>query len=424
MHIVVIGAGVVGCTTAHALTMRGHEVTVVERLDKAGMETSRANAAQRSYNSVYPWASPSMIKKALMWLVRRDGPVKMQIPPSLDTLRFLGATLRYAMTPGLFDTNKRAMLALGAYSHKCFETIEKNLDLDFDGKHSGLIELASNEPEMQSLRSDTALLDEIGIDYQLLTPKDVYEYEPGLAQSGPLKGALRMVEDGTGDCYRFTQAIAKDCEDRGVRFLYGTEVTNIVREQGRLTALTLRGEANSAYGDSLAADSFVLCAGTGSKSLSSLFGVRIPTYPVKGYSLTAPLTDSGRAPQSTVVDDQYKVVATRLGTRMRVAGFVELAGYDRQIPERRLATLRKAMDSRFPGAADLESAAPWTGFRPMTPDGPPVIGACREKNVYLNTGHGTFGWTFSAAAAQLTAQLIDGEKMALPMKPFSPQRFN
>lgn len=424
MHIAVIGAGVVGATTAQALSLRGHSVTVIERLGQAGLETSRANAGQRSYGSVYPWASPAMIKKALPWLMQRDGPLKMHIPPSLATLRFLVATWRYAMTPGLFDANKRAMLRLGAYSRECFQSLEENLELDFDGDRGGLIELASSEGGLQDLQAKAALLHEMGIAHRLLDPEETYECEPGLDRSGPLKGALQVTEDGTGDCHRFTQGIAKACEAEGVRFLYETEVTGVVREQGRLCALTLATNASGAPREPLAADAFVLCAGTDSNEFARHFRLRVPSYPVKGYSLTAPLIDPERAPRSTVVDDLYKVAATRLGTRMRVTGFVELAGYNRQIPERRLATLRMAIDSRFPGAADLISAEAWTGFRPMTPDGPPIIGAGRERNLYLNTGHGTFGWTFSAAAAQLTAQLIDGEKTAVPLKPFSPQRFD
>ncbi|MDO3720116.1 D-amino acid dehydrogenase [Marinobacter sp. chi1] len=422
MHIAVIGAGVVGTTTAQALSQRGHTVTVIERLGQAGLETSRANAGQRSYGAVYPWASPAMMQKALPWLMQRDGPLKMRQPPSLTTLRFLFATWRYATTPGLFDENKKAMLRLGVYSRECFEALEDTFELEFDGNRAGLIELASNEDSLTDLQAKAALLDEMGIGYQLLDAEQTYALEPGMARSGALKGALRLTEDGTGDCHRFTQSIAKVCEAEGVRFLYGTEVTGVVRERGRLCALNLNDKAG-ATPEPLAADAFVLCAGTASNELAGHFGIRVPSYPVKGYSLTAPLTDPERAPRSTVIDDQYKVVATRLGNRMRVTGFVELAGYNRQIPERRLETLRKSIHLRFPGAADLKAAEPWTGFRPMTPDGPPIIGVGGEPNLFINTGHGTFGWTLSAASAQLTAQLINGEKTALPLEAFRPQRF-
>ena len=423
MHIVVMGAGVVGVTTAHALSQRGHEVTVVERLSAAGLETSRANAGQRSYGYVYPWASPAMIKKALPWLMRRDGPLKIHLPPSPDTLRFLLATWRYAKTPGLYEANKRAMLQLGVYSRECFHALEEKLDLDFDGGRGGLTELASTNDGLQTLRETAALLDELGIANELLSPDGTYEREPGLAKTHSLKGALRVLEDGTGDCHRFTQALAEVCKIQGVRFLYETEITGATHDRGRVSALNVAGVCDGKSHEPLNADVFVLCAGTASNGLARHFGVRVPSDPVKGYSLTAPVMDPERAPRSTVIDDYYKVAATRLGDRLRVTGFVELAGFDRRIPDSRLATLRKAIDSRFPGAANLETAEPWAGFRPMSPDGPPVIGAGAAENLYLNTGHGTFGWTLSAASAQVTAQLIDGEEPAVPLEPFSPKRF-
>ncbi|MBD3895065.1 D-amino acid dehydrogenase [Halomonas sp. ML-15] len=423
MDIAVIGAGVVGVTTAHALQQRGHRVTVVERHSAAGLETSCANAGQRSYGYVYPWASPAMLKKAVPWLVKRDGPLKLQLPPSRDTLRFLAATWRFAQTPGLFEANKRAMLRLGAYSRQCFEALENDVTLTFDGGHGGLIELASDVESLKALQVNAGLLGDMNIEHRLLTAAEVAEHEPALAGSQPLVGGIWLPGDGTGDCYRFTQALAAACKARGVDFLFDTLVTGAERDQGgHLRALTLAAADGEAR-EPLAADAFVLCAGTASQRLGELFGARLPIYPVKGYSLTMPLRDAARAPRSTVIDDRYKVVVTRLGERLRVTGFVELAEHNRQIPAARLATLREALASRFAGAADLDAAEPWTGFRPMTPDGPPVIGEGKRNNLFLNTGHGTFGWTLSAASAQLIAQLIDGDKPVLAMEAFRPGRF-
>ncbi|WP_136067807.1 D-amino acid dehydrogenase [Modicisalibacter radicis] len=425
MHIAIIGAGVVGVTTAHALACRGHRVSVVERLDAAGLETSRGNAGQRSYGYVYPWASPAMIKKALPWLVKSSGPLKMRMPPTPWTLRFLTATWRFANAPGVFEANRRAMLRLGTYSRQCFLDLEDSLDLAFDGNHGGLIDLASDAATAEGLKATAGLLSEMGIDHQWLTPEGLAEVEPGLRGDAPLVGALRLPGDGTGDCQRFTQALAVECERLGVAFRYATEVRELVRERGVVRALQLvpANAASSREGETLEVDALVVSAGCQSPGLAEAVGVRLPIYPIKGYSLTAPIEDPGRAPRSTVIDDRYKVAATRLGDRLRATGFVELDEFDRRIPEARLATIRQAVESRFPGAADLDRAESWTGFRPMTPDGPPIIGQAKLDNLYFNTGHGTFGWTLSAASAQLIGQLVDGETPALDISPFRPDRF-
>lgn len=425
MHIAIIGAGVVGVTTAHALASRGHRVSVIERLDAAGLETSRGNAGQRSYGYVYPWASPAMIKKALPWLIKSSGPLKMRLPPTPWTLRFLTATWRFANAPGVFEANKRAMLRLGTYSRQCFFDLEEGLDLAFDGGHGGLIDLASDTTTAGGLKATAGLLSEMGIEHEWFTREGLAEVEPGLRGEAPLVGALRLPGDGTGDCQRFTQALAGECERLGVTFRYATEVRELVRERGVVRALQLvpTSMASLDDGETLAVDALVVSAGCESPGLAEAVGVKLPIYPVKGYSLTAPLEDPERAPRSTVIDDRYKVAVTRLGDRLRATGFVELDEFDRRIPESRLATIRKAVESRFPGAADLDRAESWTGFRPMTPDGPPIIGQAKLDNLYFNTGHGTFGWTLSAASAQLIGQLVDGETPAIDIAPFRPGRF-
>ncbi len=422
MHIVVIGAGVVGVTTAYALHRRGHQVTVIERHSGAGLETSKANAGQRSYGVVYPWASAAMVKKALPWLLQRDGPLKLQIPPSFDALRFMIATLRFAYAPGVFGLNKRAMLRLGIYSRTCFDDIERELGLEFDGDHSSLLHLASTPATMSEYGETAKVLRELGIAHQLLTPAQVCEAEPGMTGPGPLYGALKYDNDGTGDCHLFSQALAAACEERGVRFRYNTTVERLACDHHRVHGVDVNSGTTGL--ERLEADAFVLSAGCDSPALTRALGLRLPIYPIKGYSLTAPLKDASRAPTSTIHDDHFKVVSTRLGDRIRATGFVELAGFDRQIHESRLAVIRRSVESRFPGAADMTAATAWTGFRPMTPDGPPIIGKGPRDNLYLNTGHGTFGWTLSAASADLIAELIDGREPALSLDAFRPGRFS
>nr|WP_323529281.1 D-amino acid dehydrogenase [Marinobacter bohaiensis] len=421
MHIVVIGAGVVGVTTAWSLCKRGHQVTVLERLDQAGEETSKGNAAQRSYGVVYPWASAAMVRKALPWLLDKQGPLKMRMPPSLDTFRFLVSTLRYAYAPGVFGLNKRAMLRLGIHSRDCFLALENELDLAFDGAHAGLMHLASRPDTMTEYLDTAALLDELGIENQLLSPEQVREYEPGMRGDGPLYGGLRYVTDGTGDCSLFSKALAAACEERGVTFRYNVEVQRLLADHRRVEAVEVRQTGGAL--EQIDADAVVVSAGCASPGIVKPLGVHLPIYPVKGYSLTAPLIDPEAAPRSTIHDDNYKVVSTRLGDRLRATGFVELADFDRRIHETRLDTIRASVASRFPGAADMERATSWTGFRPMTPDGPATIGRGTRDNLYLNTGHGTFGWTLSAGSAELIAQVIDGETPSLDLDAFRPGRF-
>ncbi|GHD42415.1 D-amino-acid dehydrogenase [Marinobacter persicus] len=421
MHVLVIGGGVVGVTTARELVRRGHEVTVLERHSVAGNETSKGNAAQRSYGVVYPWADPHIMFKALPWLVQKDGPLKLGVPPSLAALRFMFATFRYATSPGLFGLNKRAMLRLGIYSRERFLALEQEHDLRFDGDHKGLLHLASTPEAMAEYRELHLLLNEMGIEASLLTPEQVREVEPGMIGNGPLHGAIRYDTDGTGDCHLFSRELAAVCENLGVTFRYNVEVQNLLADHRRVHSVRLKNAEGQM--ETLAADAVVVCAGCWSPELVRPLGVDISIYPVKGYSLTVPLSDPAKAPTSTIHDDHYKVVSTRLGDRLRATGFVELADFNRDIPESRLATIKKSVQSRFPGCADLEAAESWTGFRPMTPDGPAIIGRAGRENLYLNTGHGTFGWTLSAGSASVIAQVIEGEEPAVPLDPFRPDRF-
>mgnify|MGYP005855800563 CR=1 FL=1 len=421
MHIVVVGGGVVGMTTAYELNRRGHGVTVLERHSIAGNETSKGNAAQRSYGVVYPWADPAMVLKAMPWLFKRDGPLKLRVPPSVETLKFRFATLRYAWSPGLFGLNRRAMLRLGIHSRERFLALEKELGLAFDGAHRGLLHLASTPEALESYRATHELLNDLGIPSRLMNPEQVREAEPGMVGDGPLYGALSYDTDGTGDCHLFSRELAKACENRGVMVRYNAEAERLVADDQKVNAIILHTDNGAP--ETLEADAFVISAGCWSNHLVEPLGLAMPIYPVKGYSITVPLKDPNHGPASTIHDDHYKVVSTRLGNRLRATGFVELADFNRDIPEARLATIRKSVESRFPGAADLDAAETWTGFRPMTPDGPAIIGRGPRENLYQNTGHGTFGWTLSAGSADVIAQVIAGEEPAVCLDAFRPGRF-
>lgn len=437
MHVLVVGAGVVGVTTAWALSRRGHQVTVVDPLYGAALETSRANAGQRSYGYVYPWAAPDMVGKAVRGLFSRYGPLKITTPLSPRTLQFLALTARCSASQHRYSTSHSALLDLAEYSRRCFLSLEEPSDNRFDGQHEGLMEVADSESASTALRQKAQLLEKLGVHHEWLRPAEVQEREPGMQGPGPVTGGLRMPLDGTGDCHRFTQALAESCEARGVRFEYGTAIRKWDLDKDRIRGAWLERlpfdqhrqhqtheTSDSATNDYLEADQVVLCAGCASRDLARPLDLSLPIYPVKGYSLTRTLDDPTKAPRSTVVDHGYKVAMTRLGDRVRVTGFVELANFNRRIPEKRLQVLREAFASRFPGAADLLQAEPWTGFRPMTPDGPPVLGRGLQTNLLLNTGHGTFGWTLSAGCAEIIGQLLDDETPAVDLTPFHHQRFS
>ncbi|MEQ6886304.1 D-amino acid dehydrogenase [Salicola sp. Rm-C-2C1-2] len=421
MRAIIVGAGIVGITTARMLARRGYTVTVVDAHEGPGLETSYANAGQRSYGHVSPWAAPDLIAVGLKGLIRRQGPLKMHMPPAPRTLGFLLQTLRYAWENGRYEASNRALLQLGQVSRDAFNAIDHELPEGFDGHHQGLLEISRDPVEYAGLQNKAKALLEQQIEHQWLNASSVNHQEPALAATGNLQPSLLINGDGTGDCHRLSQLLMAQCREAGVRFLFNTTVTQWEHDGYALEgAHVCDGSSNWLE----AADTTVVCAGCASRDLTRPLGVKLPVYPVKGYSLTAPLDNPDKAPRSTVVDLDNNVAITRLGDRMRVTGFAELTGFNRRIPESRLQVLQEAVHERFPGAADLRHAEPWTGFRPMLPDGPPALGAGNLRNLWLNTGHGTFGWTLSAGSAELLGRMMHGEAAPIDVRAFDPRRFS
>lgn len=430
MKVIVAGAGVVGLTTAWVLARRGHQVTVIDALAGPGLETSRGNAGQRCFSFLYPWADPGMMGPAVRGLFKAKGPLKLGFPPSARTLQFLCMTADFALRPGLFDHNRRAMVELAMLSRDSFKRMDRELGIDYDHAENGLMELASDRNRQTALMNKARLLDDLGVEHEWLNPRAARTHEPGLLGDAPLHGAIRLPRDGTGDSLLFSRGLAKACAARGVDLRYRTEITGWDVRFGRIRGLRIRDyaghqtEHDQGSTGYLSADHYVLAAGCGSRELAQKLGFSLPIYPVKGYSLTAPVRNEHRAPRSTLLDDQCKLAISRLGDRIRVTGFVELADTHRLLPEKRLQVLRSGFQARFPGATDFSMAKAWTGFRPMLPDGPPAIGRARDiENLILNTGHGTFGWTLSAGSAELTGQVLDGEQTELSLEPFRADRF-
>lgn len=430
MKVIVVGAGVVGLTTAWSLARRQHDVVVVDRLSGPGLETSRASAGQLCYSFLYPFADPDLLKTAIKGLLKAEGPLKITFPPSMLTLQFLIMTLDYVLRPGLFNTNRAAMLKLAQYSRSQMQRIDQELALSYNQAQLGLIELASSPEREQQLRKKVALLEQLNIDHQWLNAEQVRQQEPGLIGRTALHGGMLLPRDGTGDSHLFCRELAQACQARGVELRYHTEVTGWDAHRGRISGLRVRDfsahqeqheEGSTGY---ISADQVVLAAGCAVRSLAQQLGLSIPVYPVKGYALTAPILDPETAPQSTLLDDQCKLAISRLGERVRISGFMTLEGYRRHLREPRLSVLRAGFQARFPSGADLKLAKAWAGFRPMLPDGPPALGRVSAfDNLLLNAGHGTFGWTLAAGCAEVVADLLDEKIPQLDLTAFRADRF-
>jgi D-amino-acid dehydrogenase len=415
MHVTVLGAGLTGVTTAWYLRQVGFDVTVVERRAAAGLETSFANGGQISISHPEPWANPGAPLQILRWLGRADAPLLFR--PRADwaqwrwALAFLGQC-----RSGRTRLNTAAIANLGAYSKDCLVKLREELSLDYDQQTGGILHLFFNRRDFEHARSKVELLARHGIPARLLDPAECLALEPALApMAGQLAGALHGSADESGDAHRFTQALAERCAAAGVRFSYGTTVEAVDLRRGRAGGLAIRDAAGRT--GLLCADAFVLCAGPHSTRLAANWGERLPIYPVKGYSVTVPVADPSRAPHLSLTDETRRVVYSRLGDRIRVAGTAELSGYDLGPNPARSGAILRWLEEHLPGAGDSSRAEHWCGLRPATPGNLPLIGASRLANVYLNTGHGTLGWTLACGSAAALADLLAGRR-PVPDFPF------
>ena len=401
MKIIVLGSGVIGTTSAYFLAKAGHEVTVVERQSGAGLETSFANAGEISPGMAAPWAAPGVPLRALKWLLMRHGP--LVIRPRLDPAmwRWICQMLSNC-NAARYETNKARMVRLAEYSRDCLVALRAETGIAYDERSQGTLQVFRDQQQVDEAAHDIAVLERYGVPYALLDGAGCEAVEPALARvRGRIVGGLRLPGDETGDCFKFTQALAAMAAQLGVVFRNGVEI-GALRHGGDAI------ECVDTSAGALKADAFVMAMGSYSPLLLHPLGVQIPVYPVKGYSITMPIIDAAASPQSTVMDETYKVGITRLGGRIRVGGTAELTGYDTRLREERRAPLVRAVTDLFPHGGDLAQARFWTGLRPMTPDGTPVIGATRYRNLFLNTGHGTLGWTMSCGSARVLADLISG----------------
>ena len=401
MKVLILGSGVIGVTSAWYLSRAGHEVTVIERQPGAGLETSFANAGQVSFGYSAPWAGPGVPVKAIKWLLMRHRPFVIWPRPDAALAHWLVQMLANC-TEEAYHVNKGRMVRVAEYSRTALAELRAETGIAYDHRERGTLQLFRTQKQLDHVGEDTSVLDEYGVPYEILDPSGCIAAEPALALvREKIVGGLRLPGDETGDAHLFTQRLAALCAQRGVTFRYGVNVRSLTTEAGRVTGVVTDA-------GTMTADAYVVALGSYSPALVKPLDIDLPVYPVKGYSITLPITDPTMAPVSTVMDETYKVGITRLGDRIRVGGTAELAGYSKTLRGPRRATLEHSVGDLFPRGGDLSKAMFWTGLRPMTPDGTPVIGATAYPNLWLNTGHGTLGWTMSCGSGRLLADLVSG----------------
>lgn len=414
MKILVLGAGVVGTCSAWYLQAAGHEVTVVDRQSAAGMETSFANGGQISVSHAEPWANPHVLPRLLKWLGRRDAPLlwHWRADPQqwLWGLRFLRECL-----PGRVQANVAAILALALDSRRRLQTLREELALDYDQLQRGILHVYTDRSELAAAMSAARLMARHGLEREMLDAAACVVIEPALAGAADiLVGGDYTASDESGDAHRFTQALAERARQAGVTFQYGVEVERIASAGGQVAAVVVNGEGGPRL---LTADAYVLALGSYSPLLLRPLGIGLPIYPAKGYSATLTLADDSHAPSVSITDDERKLVFSRLGNRLRVAGTAEFNGYDLSADPVRCQALLDRTRQLFPELAVEGEPAFWCGLRPATPSNVPLIGRSRLSNLWLNTGHGTLGWTMACGSGAALADLVGGRRPA-PEFPF------
>ena len=416
MKVFVLGGGVIGLTSAWYLAQAGHEVTVIERQLSSAAETSFANAGQISYGYSSPWAAPGIPTKALKWLVQKHAPLK--IKPSISPELYLWASKMLAnCNQASYQINKSRMLRVANYSRDCLIELRQNYAINYEGRQQGTLQVFRDHAQIEAVAKDIKLLQESGTRYQELNVDACIQAEPALVNvRDKIVGGLRLPDDETGDCYLFCQQLVTLAKKAGVTFKFGTEITRLNQTDGKINSIS------SSIGE-ISADAYVVAMGCYSASLLRPLGLSIPVYPVKGYSLTLPVLNDECAPVSTVMDETYKVAITRFNQRIRVAGTAELSGYNLDLSQQRKETIAMVVNDLFPQGGDMEQAEFWTGLRPMTPDGTPIIGKTPISNLFTNTGHGTLGWTMACGSGKLLADLVSRVKPDIDPKGLDIYRY-
>jgi D-amino-acid dehydrogenase len=408
MRVVVLGSGVIGVSTAWWLSRAGHDVTVIDRRSGPAQETSFANGGQISVSYAEPWASPGAPLKLLRWMMRDDAP--MVFRPRLDARQWAwGVQFLRECLPGRFEPNLRAMVRLSEYSRSTLRAMRSELGLEYDQVQRGILHFYRDAAAFEASQRGGGIMRDLGIDRRVVSPDEVVALEPALGpHRASIVGGDFTPDDESGDVHKFTVALADHCTRAGVDFQYDTQITRLIPEGGQIRVVETI-DAQGAFG-SREADAFVVAMGVGSPALVKPLGLRVPVYPAKGYSLTLPVRHGALAPTVSLSDSSHKLVMSRFGDRFRLAGTAELSGYSRALDERRCASMLNYARTLFPDAFNVEDVRYWSGLRPTTPSNVPLIGRTRIANLYLNTGHGTLGWTMGAGSGRALADLLSGRR--------------
>lgn len=406
MKALVLGAGVIGTATAWYLAARGHEVTVLDRREGPGLETSFANGGQISACHAEPWANPEAPERIVKWLWRDDAPLLFRL--RMDPRQWAwGASFLLECLPARTRRNIGDIVKLALYSRASLQALREETAIEYDQLALGILHYYTQADVFESAVRAASVMREYGLDRDVKTVDEAVAIEPAL---GPVRarivGATYTPTDESGDAHLFTVRLAGLAAARGVRFAMGRTVERIGEAGGRVSGVVVRGPEG--LEETHAADAYVIALGSYSPLVARGLGLSLPVYPAKGYSASVPVTDAARAPRVSLTDDEAKIVVSRLGERLRIAGTAELSGYSTDLNPVRCAALVRRAREFFPGAADYDRATFWAGLRPSTPSNVPLVGATRYPNLFLNTGHGTLGWTLACGSGRALADIISG----------------
>lgn len=414
MQVMVLGAGLLGVTSAYYLSQLGHDVTVVDRQATPAAETSFANGGQISVSHAEPWANPSAPLKVLQWLGKEDAPLLFRLRADMRQWLWGLAFLREC-SPGRTRHNIEQIVRLGTYSRSLLRELREATGLQYDQRTQGILHFYTSQKEFEGALKPAEQMRELGCERRVISADEAVRIEPGLAHvRAQLAGATYTAEDESGDANRFARELVRLCERNGVRFLMSHTITALREAGGEIDHV----EATDAEGRfvRLKADRYVLAMGSLSPVYAKALGLSLPIYPAKGYSVTIPVKDAAKAYQVSLTDDEFKLVFSRYtstdgrGDRMRIAGTAELNGYDRDLNRVRCEAIVRRVEQLFPGAGHLEQATFWSGLRPATPSNVPLIGKSKVPNLFLNTGHGTLGWTHACGSGKSVARIVSGLK--------------
>jgi D-amino-acid dehydrogenase len=408
MHVIVLGAGVVGTATAWYLREAGHDVTVIERQGGPAQETSFANGCQISVSHAEPWATPAGLLKVVQSLGREDAPLLFRLHADPLQWRWCLQFVREC-APGRVAANLRRIVAMAEYSRRSLQALRARTGIDYDSLTRGILHFYTDEKEFGRAQRAAAAMRDLGCPRMTVDADEVVRIEPALAPvRRKLVGGDFTASDESGDVYRFTSQLAARGADAGIRFLYNATATRLLAGGERIDGVEII-DAEGRHRQ-LHADAVVVALGSFSAHLLAPLGIRLMIYPGKGYSATYPVIDADAAPTVSLTDDGHKLVFSRLGARLRVAGTCELNGYTRDLNPVRCAAITRRVRALFPGACDYDAATYWAGLRPLTPSNVPLIGRTRFANLYLNTGHGTLGWTMGCGSGRAIADIVSGRR--------------